>query len=195
MTLEPLGDSAWIARGLNGPAWRVAEAWRAGRHPGVRELVAAYDTVAVMVDPLRFDRSCLVEPSLAEVVERPVVEVPVHYDGADMAEVAERLGWTTDQIIAAHTGAVYTCYAVGFCPGFPYLGYLEGELGTLGRRSEPRVRVPAGSVAIAGRQTGIYPLERPGGWWLLGSTEFTLVDLSREFFAFSPGDRVRFVAT
>jgi len=194
MILEPLGDSAYMARELRAPAWQVAEIWRAARLPGVREVVAAYDTVALIVDPRCFELERVSEPEVGAIAERPVVEVPVRYDGPDLVEVAERLGWATDHVIEVHTSSIYTCYAVGFCPGFPYLGYLEGELASLGRRSEPRVRVPAGSVAIAGRQTGIYPLERPGGWWLLGSTEFTLVDLQRGFFAFSPGDRVRFVS-
>jgi KipI family sensor histidine kinase inhibitor len=193
MILEPLGDSAYLARELRAPAWQVAEAWRAARLPGVREVVAAYDTVALMIDPRQFESAKVVEPMVDAIEERPIIEVPVRYDGPDLAEVTERLGWTAAQVIEAHTASVYTCYAVGFCPGFPYLGYLEGELATLGRRPEPRVKVPTGSVAIAGRQTGIYPLERPGGWWLLGRTEFTVVDLQRGYFAFSPGDRVRFV--
>lgn len=194
MILEPLGDSAYIARELRAPAWQVAEAWRAARLPGVREVVAAYDTVALMIDPRQFESAKVVEPMVDAIEERPIIEVPVRYDGPDLAEVTERLGWTAAQVIEAHTASVYTCYAMGFCPGFPYLGYLEGELATLGRRPEPRVKVPTGSVAIAGHQTGIYPLERPGGWWLLGRTEFTVVDLQRGYFAFSPGDRVRFVS-
>lgn len=216
MTIEPLGDRAYIVRDLQAPAWRVAEMWRQGRLPGVSEVVAAYDTV-VLYTEASFDPGTLregvapstpmnpwegVAPSSStepwegvalSTPQSPIIEVPVRYDGPDLDEVADRLGWKREQVIEAHTATVYTCYAIGFCPGFPYLGYLEGPLSTLGRRPEPRVRVPSGSVAIAGRQTGIYPLERPGGWWLLGTTDFRVVDLADGFFAFQPGDRVKFV--
>lgn len=194
MTLEPLGDTAYIARQFSVPAWVIAETWRRSKIPGVREVVAAYDSVALMIEPGHFDPASLSEPPIEGWPVRPVIEVPVRYDGADLGEVADRLGWSTEQVVAAHTNTIYTCYAIGFCPGFPYLGYLQGELGSLGRRTEPRIRVPAGSVAIAGRQTGIYPLERPGGWWLLGTTDYKVVDLAEGFFAFSPGDRVKFSA-
>jgi KipI family sensor histidine kinase inhibitor len=192
MTIEPLGDRAFIVRDLQAPAWRVAEVWRQARLGGVSEVVAAYETV-VLYTEAGFDPGTLREGVAPSTPQPPVIEVPVRYDGPDLDEVADRLGWSRDQVIAAHTATVYTCYAIGFCPGFPYLGYLEGPLNTLGRRPEPRVRVAPGSVAIAGRQTGIYPLERPGGWWLLGTTDFRIVDLEAGFFAFQPGDRVKFV--
>jgi len=194
MTVEPMGDRAYIARQLSAPAWFIADTWRRARLAGVREVVAAYESVAVIVDPEVFEIESLVEPPTEGWPVRPVTEVPVRYDGADLEEVATRLGWTVGQVIESHTRQVYTCYAIGFCPGFPYLGYVEGELATLGRRPEPRVRVPAGSVAIAGKQTGIYPLERPGGWWLLGTADYRVVDLAEGFFAFAPGDRVKFCA-
>lgn len=197
MKIEPLGDTAFIARDLSAPAWQIADAWRQMRLPGVREVVAAYDTVALYTDA-GFDPDTLKEgaaPSAPQALEpRAIIEVPVRYDGPDLDEVASRMDLSVAEVVAAHAGSVYTCYAVGFCPGFPYLGYLDESFEKLGRRSEPRVRVPAGSVAVAGRQTGIYPLERPGGWWLIGTTDFQVVDLERGFFAFAPGDRVRFVA-
>lgn len=192
MTIEPLGDRAYIVRSLSAPAWQVAEAWRQARLTGVSEVVAAYDTVVLYTEP-GFNPNTLREGVAPSTPPRPIVEIPVRYDGPDLDEVAERLGWTTGQVIEAHTSAIYTCYAIGFCPGFPYLGYIEGPLGTLGRRAEPRVRVAPGSVAIAGRQTGIYPVERPGGWWLLGTTDFRVVDLAAGYFAFRPGDRVKFI--
>src|SRR5205823_7967395 len=94
--------------------------------------------------------------------------------------------------IARHAGRDYDVFAVGFQPGFPYAGYLPDALSGLSRRDVPRVRVPAGSVAIAGRQTGVYPAESPGGWHLLGRTPLRIVDLERGHFPIRAGDRLRF---
>ena len=95
-------------------------------------------------------------------------------------------------MIAWHGGVEYDVFAIGFQPGFPYAGYLPVPLSGLPRRDAPRVRVPAGSVAIAGRQTGIYPTESPGGWHLLGRTPLCIVDLDDGYFPIRAGDRVRF---
>jgi KipI family sensor histidine kinase inhibitor len=126
----------------------------------------------------------------------PLVEIPVRYggpDGPDLAEVAERMGRSEADVVALHAGPEYRVYLVGFVPGFPYLGMLPAEL-DLPRRTAPRVRVPAGSVAIAGRQTGVYPFATPGGWHLLGRTATPIWDVRRDPPALlAPGDRVRFV--
>jgi KipI family sensor histidine kinase inhibitor len=126
----------------------------------------------------------------------PLVEIPVRYggpDGPDLAEVAERTGRSEAEVVALHAGPEYRVYLVGFVPGFPYLGMLPAEL-HLARRATPRVRVPAGSVAIAGRQTGVYPFATPGGWHLLGRTATPIWDVRRDPPALlAPGDRVRFV--
>ena len=87
---------------------------------------------------------------------------------------------------------VHWMFAVGFLPGFPYAGYLPDALSGLGRRAAPRVRVPAGSVAIAGRQTGVYPSESPGGWHLIGRTPLRIVDVEGGHFPIRAGDRIRF---
>jgi KipI family sensor histidine kinase inhibitor len=97
------------------------------------------------------------------------------------------------EFIATHSDPEYQVFAVGFRPGFPYAGYLPDRLSGLARRDSPRVRVPAGSVAIAGRQTGIYPDESPGGWHLIGRTPLRIVDLERGYFPIRAGDRLRFV--
>jgi KipI family sensor histidine kinase inhibitor len=125
-----------------------------------------------------------------------LVEIAVRYggrEGPDLAEVADRTGRSEADVVALHAGREYRVFLVGFVPGFPYLGVLPGEL-ELPRRATPRVRVPAGSVAIAGRQTGIYPFATPGGWHLIGRTDATIWDARRDPPALlGPGARVRFV--
>ena len=117
---------------------------------------------------------------------------PVLYDGEDLAEVVRRTGVAEEDFVAFHAGE-YDCRAVGFCPGFAYLGPLNPAI-DLPRRESPRPRVAAGSVAIAAGMTAVYPLERPGGWWIVGRTPLTLVDEADGYFPFRAGDRVRFVA-
>ena len=113
--------------------------------------------------------------------------------GRDLDRVAARVGLSTEQVIALHTATIYTVYAIGFCPGFPYLGYLPQQLRGVPRLESPRIRVEAGSVGLTGRQTGIYPEPRPGGWNLIGRTPITMVDVSDGYFPLKTGDRVQFV--
>jgi len=123
-----------------------------------------------------------------------LVEIPVVYDGEDLAEVARRTGLGVDEVVARHSGRDYRVWLLGFAPGFPYLGVLDGAL-HLPRRETPRARVAAGSVAIAGAQTGIYPSESAGGWHVIGRTARTLFDPAvAEPFLLRPGNAVRFVA-
>jgi KipI family sensor histidine kinase inhibitor len=122
------------------------------------------------------------------------VTIPVRYDGADLAHVAEATGLSEDEVVSVHTGAEYTVAFTGFAPGFGYLTGLDERL-RLPRRDSPRTRVPAGAVAVAGEFTGVYPRPSPGGWHLLGSTTATLWDPSRENPALlRPGTTVRFEA-
>ncbi len=120
------------------------------------------------------------------------VEIPAIYDGPDLTEVAQRLGLTVEEVVRAHSEGRYVCAFVGFCPGFGYLDGVDPRLADLPRRQTPRPRVPAGSVATAGSRTAVYPLERPGGWWLLGRTELGMVDVGAGRFLLRAGDRVRF---
>lgn len=121
--------------------------------------------------------------------------IPVCYHmGPDLDRVCEITGLTRDEVIAAHTGTLYTVYAIGFVPGFPYLGYLPERLCGVSRLLSPRVRVEAGSVGLTGRQTGIYPLPRPGGWNLIGRTPLTLVEMADGYFPLQVGDRIRLTA-
>ena len=209
--LEPLGDTGWLA---HWPDEEAAARWaglvRAWADPGIVEVVAAYKSMAVVCDADMPENAWLdlggrLKESLtqgsvkelvtADLMDEELVEVPVIYDGPDLADVAQRLGLTEQHVVQAHTGQDYRVYAVGFLPGFPYAGYLPEKLSGLPRRESPRSRVPAGSVAIAGRQTGIYPSESPGGWHLLGRTEIKICKLDEGFFRFRPGMKVRFVAT
>jgi KipI family sensor histidine kinase inhibitor len=199
ISLVPLGDRAFLARfASEDDAARWVEAVRARAWPGVVDLVLAYQSAAVFADPTRLDLVEL-EARLRQVVpddslraSGTLLRIPVLYDGADLSEAARRLGLTEAQVIAEHTGAEYRVFAIGFLPGFPYAGYLPSSLSGLARRESPRVRVPIGSVAIVGRQTGIYPAESPGGWHLIGRTPLRIVDLEQEFFPIRAGDRLRF---
>ncbi len=172
---------------------------------GVIEVVPAYTTIGVWFNPLEREAADLAL-ELVERAEEPTggradgqtgrreVVIPVRYDGPDLVEVAERLHLDTAEVVRRHTAVEYRVYLLGFVPGFAFLGLLDPTL-ELPRRASPRVRVPAGSVAIAGRQTGIYPLDTPGGWHLLGRTDVTLFDAGRDPPALlGVGDRVRFEA-
>lgn len=121
-----------------------------------------------------------------------LVEIPVVYDGPDLAEVAELTGLSRPDIVRLHTGTELTVAMCGFAPGFGYLAGLPREL-RVPRRDSPRTRVPAGAVGLAGERTGIYPRDSPGGWQLIGRTDVVLWDLDREPPALlRPGMRVRF---
>jgi 5-oxoprolinase (ATP-hydrolysing) subunit B len=173
--------------------------------PGVVDVHPAYATVLVRFDLRRHDPR-EIEHALASRVaslrDHPVPEprsfvVPVRYggaDGPDLAEVASATGLGEGEVVAAHAAAVYRVAFLGFSPGFPYLTGLPAGL-TTARRAAPRRLVPAGSVAIAGTQAGIYPLASPGGWNLIGRTDLALFDAERNPPALlAPGDLVRFVA-
>src|SRR5436305_2087045 len=111
----------------------------------------------------------------------------------DLKRVAEHAGLSEEDVIRLHSDSVYTVYAIGFCPGFPYLGYLPPELSGVPRLTSPRLKVEAGSVGLTGRQTGIYTEARPGGWNVVGRTPLQLVDVADGYFPLRTGDRVRFV--
>ena len=163
------------------------------------DVVLAYETVGVYADPDVIDPDALgrqlegIEPVAAAAPAEATVTIPVLYDGEDLSPVAARLGLTEDAVIAAHSGRTYRVFALGFRPGFPYAGYLPRELTGLERRSQPRSRVPAGSVAIVGRQTAVYPEVSPGGWHLLGRTPLRIADVATGHFPIRAGDRLTFV--
>ncbi len=173
--------------------------------PGIRELSPGYRSLLVVFDPLELDPAELTRriqkrasrPAAGEIPPARRIVIPVFYGGEhgpDLPEVAHRLGMTQEAVIQRHTSLVYRVYMIGFTPGFPYLGELPEEL-SLPRRSTPRTRVPKGSVAIAQRQTGIYPVESPGGWHLIGWTPVELFHPGRRpACLLETGDEVRFAA-
>ena len=119
--------------------------------------------------------------------------IPVCYEmQLDLARVSGVTGLSADEVIRLHTAVEFTVYAVGFVPGFPYLGYLPPPLCGVPRLESPRVRVEPGSVGLTGKQTGVYPLPRPGGWNLIGRTPLVIVDVADDFFPVRVGDRVTF---
>ena len=165
---------------------------------GVTELVPGARTLLVVADPgstaLDDARTLLASADLAHPPSDTSREVTldVRYDGEDLALVAEDAGIPVDEVITLHTGATYTVAFTGFAPGFGYLTGLPEPL-RQSRLDTPRTRVPAGSVAIAGEFTGVYPRSSPGGWRLLGHTDAVLFDSRAERPALlAPGDRVRF---
>jgi KipI family sensor histidine kinase inhibitor len=200
IVMEPLGEHAFLARFADeATAAGWARAVRARAIPGVTDVVLAYSTAAVYADPEAVDPAT-VEIQLRAITpdrhpDRPgrLVKVPVLYDGEDLPEAAARLGMAPEALVARHAQRDYHVFAIGFLPGFPYAGYLAPELAGLPRRDSPRARVAAGSVAIVGRQTGIYPRESPGGWHLIGRTPVVLADLERGHFPIQAGDLLRFV--
>ena len=176
---------------------------QAGELPGVIETMPTFRSLTVFFDPLLTDRSSLLaqlQPLIAAAEHGAAAEgrhwrLPVCYEGEaapDLAEVARALGVADADVIAQHSGTEYRVYMLGFLPGFPFMGDLPAPL-RLPRRSQPRVRVPAGSVAIATGLTAIYPWESPGGWHLLGRCPVPLFDARRAAPSLlAAGDRVRF---
>lgn len=169
---------------------------------GVQALIPGMNNLTLTFDPLATDVAAL-EQAVLDVWARParrqqlgrLVEIPVRYDGPDLADVATHCGLPPDEVIGRHAAAEYVVYFIGFQPGFAYLGGLDEALHTP-RRAAPRTAVPAGSVGIGGAQTGIYPLATPGGWQLIGRTALPLFDAQAEPpTLLAPGDRVRFVPT
>jgi len=207
--LKPLGDSSILIQlgdaidlALNARVHALSAFLQTS--PAVIETVPAYCTVLVHYDPLTTTYSQiknLIEEKISlldDSTHRPSrrLEIPVLYGGAsgpDLEPVATTLALSPSELIRLHSEREYTVYMMGFTPGFPYLGILNEKL-TMPRMSTPRTRVPAGSVAIAGSQTGIYPVDSPGGWHILGHTPLKLFDPTSETpFLFAPGDIVKFI--
>jgi KipI family sensor histidine kinase inhibitor len=205
----PAGDTALVVefgeevdRTISDRVIALADALSAQAIPGVVELVPTFRSLMVHYDPIRLaatDLKAVIEPLLsgnaAVTHHARLFTLPVAYGGElgpDLEEVAERTSLTPADVIRLHTGVTYHVYALGFLPGYPYMGDGPAEL-SLPRRESPRIRVPMGSVCIAFRQAGIYSLESPGGWHLLGRTPVRLFDTRREnVVLLAPGDKVRF---
>lgn len=166
-----------------------------GTVPAYASLLCHYDPVVTRADDVAMAVRELEGKLAASIPVGAVTEVPTRYGGPDLAAVAAATGLTPTAVIDLHAGQDYLVYCVGFAPGFTYCGALPSRL-QVPRLPTPRTRVPAGSVGIAGRQTGVYAVESPGGWHLIGRTALPLFDPARVPPArFQPGDRIRFVPT
>jgi KipI family sensor histidine kinase inhibitor len=203
---HPLGDAALLVElgtrldtALNTRAIALAAALKKRRD--VRQAIAGYASVTVHFDPDQITQDALAAAIKRLASKRPPMaepgrlhRIPVVYDGPDMEAVSSVLALSPAKIVELHTKPIYRVFLVGFVPGWAYLGPLPEEL-ELPRRQVPRTKVPAGSVAIAGRQTGIYPLATPGGWHLIGRTSVKLfLPDSDPPCLFRAGDRVKFFA-
>lgn len=206
----PCGDQAvtveWgstIDEHINRQVHAFARKVEALSHPAITEVVPTYRSATVHYRPevLSYEKlkhllAPLAQGSAEEAEELPVVEIPVCYGGEygpDLLEVAQRCSLTPEEVIARHTAPTYRIYMLGFTPGFPYLGGMDPSIAAP-RRKEPRIHIPAGSVGIAGEQTGVYPIVSPGGWQLIGRTPLRLFDPQKEQpILLSAGAGIRFV--
>ena len=216
----PLGDNAVtvdfgnvISVKLNDRAISLAEYLTANPFPGLIEAAPAYSSVAVFYDLIATRNafpeystafaavSDLIEDALTKSQDSPagggrLVEIPVNFgpDAAlDLQDVAAKAGLSADAVVDLFTGTSYRVYMIGFLPGFAYMGEVDERI-AMPRRSSPRLKVPKGSVGIAGRQTGIYPLESPGGWQIIGRTDIELFTRDGDVpCLLRPGENVRFV--
>lgn len=212
MKLMNLGDSAVslvfeekIDPVVNARCVAIGRALEARRRRGIRDIVPTYNAVTVHFDPIQIDRENL----FAELSELAAMEadskdagasrvtIGVKYGGEfgpDLGAVAQFARCSEDAVIQLHSGKEYRVYMVGFLPGFPYMGSVDARIG-MPRLESPRLSVPAGSVAIAGTQTGIYPCVTPGGWRIIGHTDERMFDPARDRpFLVKAGDYVKFVA-
>lgn len=203
ISLQALGDQAVLACfAAESEALRWAAAVRRLTAPWLVDVVQAYRSVAIYFDLERTTLAAvtrilddLTRAGLPDVpTETRLHEIPCCYGlQLDLQRVAEATGLTEEEVIRQHTATEYTVYAIGFCPGFPYLGYLPSRLCGIQRLPSPRLCVEAGSVGLTGRQTGIYTEPRPGGWNIIGRTPLELVCVRDGYFPLRTGDRVRFV--
>lgn len=208
--IRAAGDSALVLRlgdtidpVINRRALEIAARLRERQDAAVRDVVVGYASVTVYFDPLVMAPAVVGER--LEQAERSArasrpgeprrIAIPTVYGGdagPDLPEVAAFASCGEDEVIARHSARAYRVYLLGFLPGFPYMGLVDERI-AMPRRDSPRPRVPAGSVGIAGRQTGVYPTTSPGGWRLIGRTEVALFDPERAEPAWlRPGDTVRF---
>ena len=212
MTIRQCGDSMLLVQldpvidpVVNERAIQLAARVRARGGRGIRDIVPGYCTVGVHFDPLLTDLGALeqaisteakVIARVDEIGDRPLIEIPVHYGGTlgpDLASVAAFAGCSEAEVIERHSSRTYRVYMLGFVPGFAYMGRVDPGIAAP-RHRVPRERVPAGSVGIAGGQTGVYPVESPGGWQVVGRTATVMFDAARERPSLlAAGDLVRFV--
>jgi inhibitor of KinA len=211
MRITLFGDAALLVEyeatiddAVNARVLSASERVRSAGVAGVRDVVPAYSSFAVHFEPRHTDVDTLRDVvARAAVVAVPadvaahgrLLEIPVCYGGRFAPDLAEVAAWARcgpHDVIAAHASREYRVFMLGFLPGFPYMASVDERI-AMPRRDTPRPRVAAGSVGIAGRQTGVYSFDSPGGWQIIGRTPLVLFDVRREPAALlSPGQRVRF---
>lgn len=175
-------------------------------HKGIKDLLPTYRSIIVYYDPFIIsfeelkeivEKNCQINNSDVIKIKKEIVEIPVLYGGEygpDIENIAAHNNLTIDEVISIHTSKEYLVYMLGFTPGFPYLGGMDKKIATP-RLKTPRTKIPGGSVGIAGEQTGVYPIESPGGWQLLGRTPLKLFDQENEKpFLLKAGEYIKFVS-
>ncbi|MFC7370147.1 5-oxoprolinase subunit PxpB [Fictibacillus iocasae] len=213
-TMTPLGDSAvllqfgsGISREMNEQVQIAAAALEASPFKGMKELIPAFSTLAVEYDPVLVNDPFpyeAVKVIIKDTLQKAkgihtslskTVKIPVCYESPfamDLDVLSQHTGLSVSEIISLHTSADYYVYFLGFAPGFPFLGGMPEKL-AMPRKASPREKIPAGSVGIAGSQTGVYPIETPGGWQIIGRTPLQFFDPENEEpVLISPGDTVNF---
>ena len=191
-----------VDRELSDRVLRLSALIRASKIPGITETVPTFRSLLVLYDPLSIDTSSLIsriekllDDGRGESTSGKLWQIPACYESsyaADLQEVAARTGRSPEEIVHLHSETTFHVYMIGFVPGHPYMGDLPEWL-ALPRRVDPRVKVSAGSIAISGRLSVIYPLESPGGWHLIGATPVRLFDPQAvRPSLLSPGDKVKF---
>jgi inhibitor of KinA len=217
-TINPLGDHSliieWsqeISAAVHGQVMNVYNHLLTMQLPYILDIIPAYASLTIVYDILLVRREqnnnafttiksligpALTAPLVHTAEKHRLLEIPVCYDpslGLDLATMAAQKGMSVADIIDLHTSRTYTVYMLGFLPGFPYMGKVDDRLATP-RQKKPRLNIPAGSVGIAGGQTGIYPLASPGGWNIIGQTPVKMFDPSLDSPCYChPGDEVKFV--
>lgn len=211
-TISPVGDCAIsidfgqvIDPKINRHIRQTIERIQALQLDGIIELVPTYCALLLQYDAMLYsyaDMCHIIEPIFSESItdndneKVTVIEIPTVYGGEfgpDLGFVASHNNLSEEEVIAIHSGTDYLVYMLGFIPGFTYLGGMDPRIATP-RLSSPRTLIPAGSVGIAGEQTGTYPSDSPGGWQIIGRTPVTMYDMSKEQAALlSAGDYVRYV--
>jgi KipI family sensor histidine kinase inhibitor len=207
----PSGDSGIIVRfgnaiteEINKRVHDLQSILEALQTKGIHEMIPAYTDLLILYNPLENSfasmsesiRKAIDSPSESKKQNQRLIKIPTCYEGeygADLKEVAKKTGLSTDEVIKIHSSTNYLVYMLGFTPGFSYLGGMDERI-ACPRKKIPRKDIPAGSVGIADKQTGIYPIESPGGWQLIGRTPLNLFDPDREeVFLCNAGDKLRFV--
>lgn len=220
MRILPAGDLALvvefgneISTACNGRVRQLNQRLRKNEIKGIMETVPTFRSLLVYYNPsiITYKKLCSYIESFSkedgdmEVTTNRIIEIPVCYGGQygeDLCDVAKHVGMGEAEVIQLHSGVDYLIYMIGFLPGFPYLGGLDKRLVTP-RLPNPRTSIPAGSVGIGGEQTGVYPMESPGGWRLIGRTPLKLYDSDREkptlyeagdYIHFQPIDEAEFLS-